>query len=311
MRHDDIIIHYIKTKNKIRKIVTYRSDDCLLRQKHEKIQLFLEDRFLPSIFSKGYVSGRSIYQNAMAHIYNDYFIMLDIKNFFPSICHKQLSEKIFREINLLVPNQINRKECNEIVDICSVNSRGIPLGFVTSPTLSNIYLKEFDNIFFGKLKKLELDNIIFTRYADDITISFKSDSTEKLKELENAVVSISSTLLSRYGLRINPKKTRSYSLNISNHVRVTGINITKDNDNKRKLTIGRSVKNKLYWDALACLDMNDIKKINHVKGMQSFILSVEKNGYEGCFSRNMINKINELGFSSLKQLIDELNNNKE
>lgn len=51
----DIKIRYIRTKNKTRKLVTYSSDDCELRVRHKRINDFIEARFIPSIFSKGYV----------------------------------------------------------------------------------------------------------------------------------------------------------------------------------------------------------------------------------------------------------------
>ena len=38
---DDIIVLYIKTKNKVRKIVSYKSDDCELRIYHQKIADFI------------------------------------------------------------------------------------------------------------------------------------------------------------------------------------------------------------------------------------------------------------------------------
>ena len=49
-QHPDIIVRHIKTKNKIRKIVTYRSEDCELKRKHRAINIFLQERFIPSIF---------------------------------------------------------------------------------------------------------------------------------------------------------------------------------------------------------------------------------------------------------------------
>ena len=150
-----------------------------------------------------------------------------------------------------------------------------------------------------------LNNIIYTRYADDLTISFQTDNTSKQPEIEKNIAAIAESILSRYGLHINKQKTRSYSMHISNHVRITGVNITKDST-KRKLTVGRTVKNELYWNAIKCLECKDEKLIQQVKGMQSFILSVEKNGYEHCYSPVMINKIQALGFNSLRSLIDSL-----
>lgn len=304
--HPDIVVRHIKTKNKIRKLTAYRSDDCDLKIKHRKINEFLKGRFIPSVFSYGYVKGRSIFDNAMAHMYNDYFIMLDIKDFFPHICHKQLSNKIFHEINLITDNGISKKECNDIIDICSVSTRGLPLGFVTSPILSNIYLKEFDCIFYGKLKLMNLSNVIYTRYADDIVVSFKTDLKDKDSKIEDRIVELVKSLLSRYGLQINNRKTRSYNLNISNHVRITGVNIIKSLDGYRHLTVGRALKNKMFWDAVECYETKDSEKIYMIKGLQSFILSIEKTGYESCYSEGMKRKISSLGYDSLKSLIDSL-----
>lgn len=306
INHPDIVIRHIKTKNKVRKITTYRTDDCELKKQHRAINSFLKERFIPSIFTKGYVKGRSIYDNALSHMYNDYFIMLDIKDFFPHICHKQLSDKIFHEINLINDNQISRKECNDIIESCSVNSRGLPLGFITSPILSNIYLKEFDCILYGKLKCLNLPNVIYTRYADDIIISFKTNSKNMLIETERNIIDIVQMLLKRYGLQINSKKTRSYNLNVSNHVRITGVNITNKCDDYRHLSVGRSLKNKLFWDAIDCFENKNLESVQAIKGLQSFILSIEKEGYESCYSEGMLKKVHDLGFSSLKELIETL-----
>lgn len=305
-QHPDLVVFYIQTKKKVRKITAYRSDDCDLRLFHNKINSFLKERFTPSIFSKAYISDRSIYHNAVSHLYNDYFVMLDIKDFFPSICHKQLADKIYHEMNQKSPDQISRKECADIVDSCSISSRGLPLGFVTSPILSNIYLKEFDYIFYGKLRNLGLENVIMTRYADDITISFKTESTNRHLPVVEEIILLASSLLSRYGLRLNKDKTRSFNLNISNHVKVTGINIIKDANNYRRMTVGRSLKTKLYQEVISNYGKLSQEQISKIKGMQAFILSVEKTGYETCYSEAMLNRVHELGFSSLTDLINSI-----
>lgn len=308
--HDsDIVARHIKTKGKTRKIYTYRSDNCELRSSHERIEAFLSDRFVPSIFTKGYAKHCSIFQNAQAHLYNDYFIMLDIKDFFPHICHKQLSKKLFYEINRFNANQITLAECIHLVDLCSIGSRGLPLGFITSPLLSNIYLKEFDNIFYGKLKNLGLENVIYTRYADDLVISFRWEQIEDPPQ-KDMIIEKASMLLSKNGLQLNKKKTRSYNLNVANHVRITGVIISVDTQGKRKLSVGRSLKNDLFWRALACLENGDPTEIASVKGLQSFVLSIEKNGYEKCYSENMMDLVHAKGYASLKALIDSLNTSK-
>ena len=153
---------------------------------------------------------------------------------------------------------------------------------------------------------MELNNVIYTRYADDIIISFKTDSFDEFKETENNIVDTSKLLLSRYGLQINNRKTRAYNLNVSNHVRITGINIIKSEDGYRHLTVGRKLKNELFWNAIECFETKNQENIQTIKGLQSFVLSIEKLGYESCFSEGMLKKVNDLGFESLKELIDSL-----
>ena len=306
MYTDDVVIRYIRSKNKTRKLATYRSEGCELRKTHEKICGFLTERFIPSIFSKAYVKHRSIYHNAYAHMYNDYFVLLDVKDFFPSICHKQLTDKLYYEINLREQDQISKQECRTIVEQCSISSRGLPLGFVTSPILSNVYMKEFDNIFYGKLKALGLDHLIYTRYADDMTISCRDMDGINPAEVKRAVIGLASVVLKRYGLRLNEKKTREFHINRSNHVRITGVVITKAPTGRRRLSVGRATKNQLFWDALKCLETKEPEQIAHIKGLQSFILSIEKNGYEDCYSPAMLRIIQDKGFESLKMLIDSL-----
>lgn len=79
---------------------------------------------------------------------------MDIKDFFPSINHNYLAECLYHEINK--NTSISRRECYDIVKKCSVGKKGLPLGFVTSPALANLYLKEFDGLLYGKLKKMDI-----------------------------------------------------------------------------------------------------------------------------------------------------------
>lgn len=125
-----------------------------------------------------------------------------------------------------------------------------------------MYLKEFDCILYGYLKKMELNNVIYTRYADDIIISFKTDSFVEFKEIENNIVDTSKLLLSKYGLQINNRKTRAYNLDISNHVRITGINITKSEDGYRHLTVGRKLKTSYFGMLLSVLKQKPRKHSN-------------------------------------------------
>lgn len=314
----DYKISFIKTKGKKRKIITYANEK--VRMEHNEIKAFLEGKLIFSKFTKAYIPYSSIYKNAKSHMYNDIFIKYDIRKFFDNINHKILVEILYEQLNL---NSIEEKhstlEVSELVSRCILGEKGLPLGLVTSPILANIFMKNFDNILYGKLKKIGLDNVIYTRYADDLTISFKNkgnldtvEFTEELSCIEDIVIK----QLRRYKLKLNNGKKSIINFKVSNHVRITGISVTKIDGDKRRLSVGKKKINKLYDDALKLymkkqsydytITEEDLYNISRVKGMESFILSVHKKGYNQFYSKMMQGKLEGLGFSSLHELIKSL-----
>ena len=139
-----------------------------------------------------------------------------------------------------------------------------------------------------------------------MTISFKEVS-ESANEKIDAIILHVNELLTDFHLKLNEKKTRRINLNISNHVRITGINLTRDSSNFRRLTVGRKRKDELFYNALDEYKKQGKKEnAQKIKGMQSFILSVEGENFEDSYSENMRKAVKELGFHSLKELIYSL-----
>lgn len=302
--NSQLVVKHIRTKNKVRRIVTYR-EHGELRKYHELVVDYLTDNVMASKFAKAYTPRSSIYKNAEAHLYNDIFLKLDIKDFFSTINHNYLAERLYFEINK--NSRISRKECYDIVRKCSVGNKGLPLGLVTSPILANIYLKEFDGLLYGKIKKIGVINPIYTRYADDITISFKTmvEYEEKIEKIKEEVV----MLLHKIHLSVNVKKTSVVNLVHSNHVRITGISITKGENNYRHISVGKKLKNYIFWEALNLYDGKKEKtktNVLHLKGSFSFVLSIEKQGIDNIYSEKMKELLRERGFENLKNLIDTL-----
>ncbi|MFC5704183.1 reverse transcriptase domain-containing protein [Cohnella faecalis] len=314
----DYMVRYIVTKGKRRRIVTYGNEEK--RQEHNEIKLFLEEKLIFSKFTKAYIAYSSIYKNAKAHMYNDIFIKYDIEKYFDSINHKILVRILHEQLNLGQEKEIYTIfETSELVGNCIFGKKGLPLGLITSPVLSNIYLKTFDNILYGKLKKMKLENVIYTRYADDLTISFKNSSRKSLEDLDHVFSEIESLInlqLKNYKLKLNANKKSIISLDVSNHVRITGISITKLVTGKRRLSVGKKKVIKLFDDALQLyykkivdadeLSNEDLYNIQRVKGMESFVLSIHKTGYNHMFSEKMQDKLLNLGFKSLHELIESL-----
>lgn len=297
-------IKYIKTKNKVRKITTYKEGENLLRKKHEDVVQFLKGNCKESVFSKAYVEHSSIVKNARAHMYNDVFVFFDVKNFFPNINHNYLAKQLYKELSR--KNTVSLNSCSRLVELCSVGDKGLPLGLTTSPILSNIYMKEFDNIMYGQLKKLNLENVIYTRYADDIVVSYKGqcdclEAVEKIRILVHK-------RLKKIGLKSNDKKERVFFIQKGGHVRITGINITRDNDNFRRLSVGRKQKDELYNTAVKYMinGVSDQREALKIKGYEAFVLSVEGKNYEECYSEKMIELLKTLGYETLHELIGDI-----
>jgi len=140
--------------------------------------------------------------------------------------------------------------------------------------------------FIRENKKIGVINPIYTRYADDMVISFKSmpEYVEKAKRIKEEVV----TLLKRIYLTINEEKFSIVNLETSNHVRITGISITKGENNYRHISVGKKLKNEIFWKALNLYDGKEEKnqvKIAHLKGILSFVLSIEKCGVDDTYSK--------------------------
>lgn len=300
-------IFKLKKNKKIRKIVAYTSNSEL-KNIHKLINTHLKERVIYSKFTKGYREGISIFDNAKAHMYNDIFIQFDIKNFFPSINHRKLINFLYKEVKYNGYN-ISKSQSYEIIKKASQGLQGLPLGFVTSPLLSNIYLKKFDTTLYCRLKRQGLDNVIYTRYADDITISFRCVSDKNdYSDIKIRIEKIVNDLLKRYSLKLNNKKTRLTNLLQSGNVKVTGVYIVNKQENYRRLTVGRRFKKELLWDAIQSLDNieSDELFIKQIRGRYSFVLSIEKEGIENMLSPCMRRILNEKNISSVHELFSIL-----
>ncbi len=292
-------VKYIKTKNKLRKIITYNNEE--LKKEHRFINDKINKYFEPSIFSKGYTKEQSIYTNAYAHLYNNYFIKTDIKDFFNSVNHNLLRKKVYFELNeIMAP-----KDSDIIIEKCTISKKGIPLGLITSPTLSNIYLKSFDKKLYKILKKLDCSNIIYTRYADDMIISFKE--CDNPTELYLEIIETITNLLKDYHLKINGKKTKFINFNKTRQVKITGVSIV-EKKGIRRLSVGRNQKRKLFYEAINLKKSKnyDNNKVKKLKGKLSFYLSIEKIGFEDFITNNMKKELEEFGYTNFIDFMKDL-----
>jgi len=149
----------------------------------------LSDTPLPSSVH-GFVPDKDIFSNVQPHLRSKNIMVIDIKDFFPSIKQKQVKH-VFKELGFPVKVTII------LTNLCTLDGR-LPQGAPTSPALANIIFSPIDNQLTNLAKEWECE---YTRYADDLVFSGNMRFTNKHKL---RVIKI----IEEAGFRINPKKTR-------------------------------------------------------------------------------------------------------
>ena len=112
----------------------------------------------------------------------NYFLKIDIKNFYPSINHKKLTQILKRkirkpEILSLIHNAITNKTLLSYKEKVPSIDKGIPQGLSISNILASIYLFNLDKLF--KQKRV----FSYFRYVDDILILHNNPKYDEIKDL--------------------------------------------------------------------------------------------------------------------------------
>lgn len=207
-----------------------------------------------SPYAYGFIPGRSIYSNAQVHAGKKFLVNIDIKDFFPN-CHKSKldSKSILRKL-------LNDEELGFLF-----HKDALPQGAPTSPLVSNIFLADFDSVLPTVLRRTISDDIRYSRYADDITISSNSKAI-----FSKTCMKIISDVLTHYGFEINHKKTRYMSP--SSRQEVTGLVL-----NSGKPTVSRKFRRNLraaVHNIVSGKVIPSEKELNRIKGHLSFCMQV-------------------------------------
>lgn len=142
---------------------------------HEFLRMFLLD-FLPLntdvVFS--YRKGVSAYDAVVRHAQSKAFFVCDIANFFPSIKQRRIRSTLLMAKDFC-PFEDLDFWMDRIVDLICVNDT-LPVGFSTSPAISNAALIPFDN---ALQEFCNSKGLVLTRYSDDIIVSAKESAALK------------------------------------------------------------------------------------------------------------------------------------
>lgn len=176
-----------------------------LKEFQKALNIILQCIYEPHTAVTGFLTGKSIVDNAKKHVGQKFVYNIDLKDFFPSIDRSRVWGRLLIEPYNLGSSPERRNIANYIATLCctpmeverltegewtNITTSVLPQGAPSSPILTNIICEKLDRRLAGVAKRFSLN---YTRYADDITFSsnhntyLHSDST-----VENIFVSGSS-----------------------------------------------------------------------------------------------------------------------
>lgn len=180
-----------------------------------------------------YRKGVSAQQAVAAHAHNRAYFQTDLINFFASI-DRELVRSTILERGDQVPVTDLHSHLERILDLTTIDGV-LPVGFPTSPAISNACLTAFDDELEAHCIK---KGLTYTRYSDDIVISALQRGS--LPGIEAVIRDLLTAHFSGK-LQINP--TKSKLTTIGRRVKVLGMiitpsgHVTIDNQLKKRIEV--------------------------------------------------------------------------
>lgn len=181
--------------------------DPLLKAIQRRIASVLLAREEISPYATAYRIGASPRKNAAPHVGKPLLLKLDVKDFFDHLIYPLVKEKAF-------PKERYSEENRILLSILCVHRDALPQGAPTSPAISNLILRDFDDRVGAFCREL---CIAYTRYCDDMTFSGDQDL--------RPVIAFVREELSKLGLFLNGSKTRL--VNRGQRQSVTGVTVNE------------------------------------------------------------------------------------
>ncbi|HEX7642190.1 MAG TPA: reverse transcriptase domain-containing protein, partial [Burkholderiaceae bacterium] len=181
----------------------------------------------------GFVAGRSILTNASTHCSPKIhqILNLDLQDFFPSVSFVRV-----RGVLQNTPFNFSYEVATVLAHLCTLDQK-LPQGAPTSPFLANLVCRTMDRDLVNLARQYRAT---YTRYADDITISFGVRNADRLPSalcsvVEGKVVigpALRDLITTTHHFEINEKKTRL--LDRYRRMEVTGIVVNEFPNVRRK-----------------------------------------------------------------------------
>lgn len=194
-----------------------------------------------------------IFQNASNHIGKKYVYNMDIEHFFPSITFNHI-----KAVFLSLPFSFSEPIATFLAQIVVVRNR-LPEGSPSSPIISNFVFLPLDKEIATLCDK---HNIVYSRYADDITFS----SNHKI---QTSFITEIKELLGIYHFKINQRKSRC-NVKFTRQT-VTGLVVNEKVNIKRNYL--KNLRGEIFF-----LEKNTHKithsEIENIRGKLSFVAQI-------------------------------------
>lgn len=267
----------------------------ILKNAQRKILEEILSKIPVSEHAHGFLKGKSVVSGAKAHILNkdentQLLINMDLEDFFPTIIFERV-RGMFKAfgysgyISSLLAMLCTYCERMEVevrgeIKYVKTSNRILPQGSPASPMITNIICGKLDKRLSGLASKY---NCTYTRYADDMSFSFKEENIDlNLGKFMGLV----SKIVNEEGLNINKKKTRLLRKN--NRQCITGIVVNNDEIGVPKKWI-KTLRAAIY-NARKLISNGEevpVKTINEISGMISWVKSVNAERYAGIIEDGM------------------------
>ncbi|WP_253684631.1 TIR domain-containing anti-phage reverse transcriptase [Edwardsiella tarda] len=253
----------------------------------EKLKPIIEYFYRPKKSAHGFIKNKSILTNAEKHIKKKYVINIDLEDYFGSVTFARVYG-IFKS----KPFNFSHSAASILAQLCTKDGK-LPQGACTSPVLANLASASLDKHLTQLAQKKQ---ITYTRYADDITFSFKQkqvrDIIIKNKENDFELSKTIVDIVERNGFKINFNKFRVQKK--SERQKVTGLVVNKKvNIERSYLRVTRSMIHKWRTNRSESASLFSIQKgytsknkdeeisifRNHIYGRLSFIRMIRGNDF--------------------------------
>ncbi|CAM3477743.1 RNA-directed DNA polymerase [Corallococcus sp. ZKHCc1 1396] len=202
----------------------------------------------------GFVAGRSILTNALAHQGADVVVKVDLKDFFPTVTWRRVKGLLRKgglpEGTSTLLALMSTEAPRELLSFrgktlhVAKGPRALPQGAPTSPGITNALCLRMDKRLSALSRKL---GFTYTRYADDLTFSWTKAKAAKARRAQGAPVAV---LLARVkdvveaeGFTVHPNKTRVARK--GSRQRVTGLVVNEAKDGTPAARVPRDVVRRL------------------------------------------------------------------